>query len=51
MDNNTITPKMTLQVDSKWSAQMSEENLVEYLAERLNSSPGLRGQAAAPRGT
>jgi hypothetical protein len=44
MDDNTITLKMTLTIDGRWSAQMSEEDLIEYLIAKLNNNLGFRGQ-------
>jgi hypothetical protein len=43
MKDNKITFKATIGVDKKWSKQMSEEDLIEYIKARLNSSMGFRG--------
>ncbi len=44
MVNNHITFKVTQKVDENWASQLSEDELVVYLKERLNSSVGFRGQ-------
>lgn len=44
MANNQITFKVTLKVDEHWASHLSEDELVVYLKERLNSSVGFRGQ-------
>jgi len=44
MVNNHITFKVTLKVDENWASHLSEDELVVYLKERLNSSVGFRGQ-------
>ena len=44
MDDNMITVKMTLRIDGRWSAQMSEEDLIEYLTAKLDNNLGFRGQ-------
>jgi hypothetical protein len=43
MNDNKITFKATIRVDKKWSKQMSDEELIEYIQARLNSSLGFRG--------
>jgi hypothetical protein len=43
MNDNRITIKATIGIDKKWSKQMSEDELVEYIKARLNSSLGFRG--------
>ena len=44
MDDNTITVTMTLKIDGRWSAQMSEEDLIEYLTAKLDNNLGFRGR-------
>jgi len=44
MDRNKITFRVTLKLDEKWASNYSEEELVEYLEDRLNSSLGFRGE-------
>ena len=44
MDDNTIMVKMTLTIDGRWSAQMSEEDLIEYLTAKLDNNLGFRGR-------
>lgn len=43
MNDNKITFKATINVDKKWSKHMSDEELIEYIQARLNSSLGFRG--------
>ena len=44
MSSRQIILKLTLELEDKWARQMSAEELVEYIKERLNSSLGFRGQ-------
>ena len=44
MDDNTITVTMTLEIDGRWSAQMSEGDLIEYLTAKLDNNLGFRGR-------
>jgi hypothetical protein len=44
MSNDQITFKVTLNLDDNWASHLSEDELVKYLKERLNSSLGFRGQ-------
>jgi hypothetical protein len=44
MNNNEITFKVTLSLNEKWAGNQSEDELVGYLKERLNSSLGFRGE-------
>ena len=44
MDENTLKLRITLDLDGKWSAQMSEDDLLDYLTTRLNSCLGFRGR-------
>ncbi len=44
MDKKEITVKVTLELDEKWVSNLSPEEIVEYVKERVNSSLGFRGQ-------
>ena len=44
MDDNILKLKITPNLDGKWSRQMTEEELLEYLTLRLNSCLGFRAQ-------
>ena len=44
MDDNAITVTMTLEIDGRWSAQMSEGDLIEYLTAKLDNNLGFRGR-------
>ena len=44
MDSRQIIFKVTLEVDDKWAGNLTQEEVVEHIRERLNSSLGFRGQ-------
>lgn len=44
MDTNEITFKVTVSLNEKWANNQTEEELVGYIKERLNSSLGFRGE-------
>jgi hypothetical protein len=43
MAENRITFKATINVNSQWAKHMSDEELIDYIQARLNSSLGFRG--------
>ena len=43
MEKKEATFKVTLELDEKWARGQTEEELVEYLETRLNSSMGFKG--------
>ena len=43
-DVKQITFNVTLELDKKWSRNMTGEELIEYIEARLTSSLGFRGQ-------
>ena len=44
MGNKQITFTATLELDQKWASNLSPEEVVEHIKERVNSSLGFRGQ-------
>ena len=42
--NSQIRFKVTLELDPKWASNQDNEEVAEYIRERLNSSLGFRGQ-------
>lgn len=44
MDDNQITFKITLELDGQWATNLSEDELLDYIRHRMNSSLGFRGQ-------
>ncbi len=44
MDKKEITVKVTLELDEKWVSNLSPEELVEHVKQRVNRSLGFRGQ-------
>ena len=44
MERRQVIFKVALELDEKWAAQLTKEELLEYIKERLNSSLGFRGQ-------
>ena len=44
MERRQVIFKVVLELDEKWAAQLTKEELLEYIKERLNSSLGFRGQ-------
>lgn len=44
MSNNEVTLRVTLTLDEKWASHLTQDELAEYIRERLNSSLGFRGQ-------
>jgi hypothetical protein len=44
MERRQVIFKVVLELDEKWAAQLTKEELLEYIRERLNSSLGFRGQ-------
>ena len=43
MDNNHLVAKVTLNLDEKWAANLTPEELTEYVTTRLNHALGFRG--------
>ena len=44
MKPGEVKLRMTLKLDEKWASNFTQEELAEYLKDRLNSSLGFRGQ-------
>ncbi len=44
MENGQIVAKVTLNLDEKWAANLTPEELTEYITTRLNHALGFRGQ-------
>lgn len=42
--DNKIRLNVTLELDQKWTSQLTKEELTDYLKARLNYSLGFRGQ-------
>ncbi len=43
MEKREIIFRVTLQLDEKWAGRQTQEEVVDYLEARLNSSLGFRG--------
>ena len=44
MENGQLVAKVTLNLDEKWAANLTQEELTEYITTRLNHALGFRGQ-------
>ena len=44
MKGTEIKFKVTINLEEKWAKNLSQEELLEYIKARLNSSLGFRGQ-------
>ncbi|MEE8471278.1 MAG: hypothetical protein V3S51_08110 [Dehalococcoidia bacterium] len=44
MDNNQITFRVTLELHADWANSLTQEELVEFIRDRLNGSLGFRGE-------
>jgi hypothetical protein len=44
MDNNHITFKVTLTLDEEWSSNQSQDEVIAYIRDRLDTTLGFRGE-------
>ena len=43
METNRVVVKMTIELDDKWTSNLTRDEVIEYLKARFNSSLGFRG--------